>query len=42
MSTDNDQDTTDYSKQDSKADSYAAVAILTIVIVTVVYWLSTL
>jgi len=40
MSSDNNQ--TDYSSSDSKADAIAAVAILSIIIVTVVYWLSTL
>ena len=42
MSSDNNQTTPDYSAADSKADAIAAVAILSIIIVTVVYWLSTL
>jgi hypothetical protein len=41
MSNDNNQDH-DYSAEDSKADAIAAVAVLSIIIVTVVYWLSTL
>ena len=32
----------DYSAADSKADGIAAVAVLTIIVVAVVYWLSTL
>jgi diacylglycerol kinase len=42
MSNDNDQTTPDYSAADSKADAIAAVAVLSIIIVTVVYWLTTL
>jgi diacylglycerol kinase len=42
MSSDNDQTTQNYSTADSKADAIAAVAILSIIIVTVVYWLTTL
>lgn len=42
MSNDNHNTAHDFSVEDSKADAIAAVAILTIVIVTVVYWLSTL
>ncbi len=41
MSNDNNQDQ-DYSAEDSKVDAIAAVAVLSIIIVTVVYWLSTL
>jgi hypothetical protein len=41
MSNDNNQDH-DYSAGDSKVDAIAAVAVLSIIIVTVVYWLSTL
>jgi len=32
----------DYSNEDSKADAIATVAVLTIIVVAVVYWLSTL
>jgi diacylglycerol kinase len=42
MSSDNNQSTPDYSAGDSKADAIAAVAVLSIIIVTVVYWLTTL
>ena len=41
MSNDNNQDH-DYSAGDSKVDAIAAVAVLSIILVTVVYWLSTL
>ena len=41
MSNDNNQDQ-DYSAGDSKADAIATVAVLSIIIVTVVYWLSNL
>ena len=39
---DNNQPAKDFSEGDSKADAIAVVAILTIIVVTVVYWLSTL
>lgn len=42
MSSHNDQTAQDNSNGDSKADAIAAVAVLSIIIVTVVYWLSTL
>jgi hypothetical protein len=42
MSSDNNQAADDFSYEDSKADAIAAVAVLTIIVVTVVYWLSTL
>ena len=42
MSNDTDQAAADLSAADSKADAIAAVAVLFIIIVTVVYWLSTL
>ncbi|MGB0449762.1 MAG: hypothetical protein ACPGF6_04155 [Porticoccaceae bacterium] len=40
MSSDNNQ--TDFSAEDSKADAIATVAVLSIIIVAVIYWLSTL
>lgn len=40
MSSDNNQ--VDYSNGDSKADAIATVAVLSIIVVAVVYWLSTL
>jgi hypothetical protein len=42
MSSDNNQTPQDYSSEDSKADAIAAVVVLSIIIVTVIYWLSTL
>jgi hypothetical protein len=42
MSSDNNQTTQDFSAADSKADAIAAVAVLSIIIVAVVYWLATL
>ena len=42
MTSDNNQASPDYTNEDSKADAIAAVAVLSIIIVTVVYWLSTL
>jgi hypothetical protein len=43
MSSDNNQSVQDLeSSADSRADAIAAVAVLTIVIVTAVYWLSSL
>lgn len=46
MSSDNNQSVQDVndqvSKDNSKADAIAAVAVMTIIIVTVVYWLSSL
>ncbi|MDG1307176.1 MAG: hypothetical protein P8P22_03425 [Porticoccaceae bacterium] len=43
MSSDNNQSVQDLeSSSDSRADAIAAVAVLTIVIVTAVYWLSSL
>lgn len=40
MSSDNNP--VDYSSEDSKADAIATVAVLSIIVVAVVYWLSTL
>ena len=42
MSNHNDQTAEESNNGDSKADAIATVAILSIIIVTVVYWLSTL
>ncbi len=42
MSSDNNQTTQDFSAADSKADAIAAIAVLSIIIVAVVYWLATL
>jgi hypothetical protein len=42
MTNENNDAVKDFTQEDSTADAIAAVAILTIIVVTVVYWLSTL